>query len=60
MNGRNISVVSRLTEAHVNPYSDWRKSVGNYTRKRENETIHGIGSVSSKRKKRIEELMNNL
>ena len=51
MNGRNITVMGRLTEAHVNPYSDWRKSVGNYTRKRENETIHKLKKKKANRLK---------
>lgn len=58
MNGRNITVMSRLTEAHINPYSDWRKSVGNYTRKRENEIIHKLkkkkaNRLKNKNKRRI-------
>ena len=51
MNGRNITVMSRLTEAHINPYSDWRKSVGNYTRKRENETRHKLKKKKANRLK---------
>lgn len=51
MNGRNITVVSRLTEAHINPYSDWRKSVGNYTRKRENEVLYKLKKKKANRLK---------
>lgn len=51
MNGRNITVMSRLTEAHINPYSDWRKSVGNYTRKRENEILYKLKKKKANRLK---------
>ena len=51
MNGRNITVMSRLTEAHINPYNDWRKSVDNYTRKRENEILHKLKKKKANRLK---------
>lgn len=51
MKGKNITVMGRLTEAHINPYSDWRKSVGNYTRKRENEIMHKLKKKKANRLK---------
>lgn len=51
MKGKNITVMNRLTEAHINPYNDWRKSVGNYSRSRENEILHKLKKKKANRLK---------